>query len=268
MAIDERVLGDDAISSELLTVIEGALARNESVLGILLTLSGNAVAATHTRLVFATEEQVELELDYQDITAVEVKTGWWSRGITFATEEGEIECDVEDRDVVTAFGDLIRQRAPHVVAPEGGGDSGGLMGRVRGVLDTATGQDIRKFEEFVEASTTVLVGLHRDQTAQAEKQAQLENGIEDVRQSQEAIDARLAQLEDGIRDVRQAQESTAAKLEKLDESIGELRERIDASNSMKAQEPETVGSSLNRVVLAVSLVAIVLSIVSVALRFV
>ena len=247
MAIDEKVLGDKAISGELLTVIEGALAKYESVLGVLPTLSGNAVAATDTRLVFATEEQVDLELDYQAITAIEVKTGWWSRGITFATQEGEIECDVEDRDVATAFGDLVRQCAPNVVSPVGGGDSGGLMDRVKGVFDTATGQDIRKFEEFVEASTTVLVGLHRDQATQAEKQTQ---------------------LEDGIADVRQAQESIYAKLASLDESIGELRERVDTFISMKAQEPATVGSSLNRVVLAVSLVAIVLSVVSVAVRFV
>ena len=265
MAIDEKVLGDKAISGELLRVIEGALARDESVLGVLPTLSGNAVAASDKRLLFASEEQIDLEVEYDAITAMEVKTGWWSRGITFATEEGEIEFDVQDRDAVTAFGDIIWQRAPQIAVPE---DGAGFMGRVKGVVDTATGQDIRKFEEFVETSTTVLVGLHQDQTALAEKQSQLEDGINDVRQAQEATDAKQSQLEDGIGDVRQAQEAIDAKLANLDESVGKLREQVDAFISMETQEPATGGSSLNRVVLAVSLVAIVLSVVSIALRFV
>ena len=125
MEIDETVLGDKALSEELLRVIEAVLARNESISGILPTLSGNVVAATDKRLLFATEEQVDLELDYEAVTAIEIRTGWWSRGITFATEEGEIECDVEDKDVVTAFGNIVRQHAPHIDVPEGGGGSGG-----------------------------------------------------------------------------------------------------------------------------------------------
>ena len=247
MVIDETVLGDKALSEELLRVIEAVLARNESISGILPTLSGNAVAATDKRLLFATEEQVDLELDYEAVTAIEIRTGWWSRGITFATEEGEIECDVEDKDVVTAFGNIVRQHAPHIDVPEGGGGSGGLISRARGVFDTATGQDIRKFEEFVETSTTVLVGLHRDQAAMAEKQTQLEDGIENVRQAQEAIDARLA---------------------RLDEATRELCERVDASNRMKAQEAGSGVSSINRLVLFTSLAAIILAIASIVLRFV
>ena len=212
MAIEERVLGDQSLSEELLRVIEGAVAEGEPIRGILATLAGNAVVATDQRLLFPTEETVELELGYEDITGIEIRTGWWSRGITFLTSEGGVQCDVSDRDAVVAMADIIRERAPHIDVPESDGESGGLMGRVKGVVDTATGQDIRKFEEFVEAATTVLVGLHRDQTAMAEKQLQLEDGIESVRESQETIDA---------------------KLDRLDEAIGELRERIDASNQFE-----------------------------------
>ena len=265
MAIDEKVLGDKAISGELLRVIEGALVRDESVLGVLPTLSGNAVAASDKRLLFASEEQIDLELEYDAITAMEVKTGWWSRGITFATEEGEIEFNVQDRDAVTAFGDIIWQRAPQIEVPE---DGAGFMGRVKGVVGTATGQDIRKFEEFVETSTTVLVGLHQDQTALAEKQSQLEDGISDVRQAQEATDAKQSQLEDGISDVRQAQEAIDAKLANLDESVGKLRERVDAYNGLKCQEAVSGVSSINRLVLFTSLAAIILAVGSIVLRFV
>ena len=160
MAIEERVLGDQSLSEELLRVIEGAVAEGEPIRGILATLAGNAVVATDQGLLFATEESVNLKLNYEAVTAIELRTGWWSRGITFATEEGEIECDVEDKDVVTAFGNIVRQHAPHIDVPEGSGGSGGLMSRARGVFDTATGQDIRKFEEFVESSTTVLGPVH------------------------------------------------------------------------------------------------------------
>ena len=247
MAIEERVLGDQSLSEELLRVIEGAVAEGEPIRGILATLAGNAAVATDQRLLFPTEETVELELGYEDITGIEIRTGWWSRGITFLTSEGGVQCDVSDRDAVVAMADIIGERAPHIDLPESDEESGGFMGRVKGVFDTATGQDIRKFEEFVEAATTVLVGLHRDQTAMAEKQLQLEDGIESVRESQETIDA---------------------KLDRLGEAIGELRERIDASTSLKAHEAGTGASSVNRVVLAICLAAIILSVVSIVLRFV
>ena len=125
MAIEERVLGDQSLSEELLRVIEGAVAEGEPIRGILATLAGNAAVATDQRLLFATEESVNLKLNYEDLTAMEIRTGWWSRGISFLTSEGDVECDVSDRDAVVAMADIIRERAPHIDLPESDGESGG-----------------------------------------------------------------------------------------------------------------------------------------------
>ena len=241
------VFGDESLSDALVSIITDSVQENETIQGVAVTLTGNAVVATDRRVLFVTEEDLSLEIDYEGITGIEVRTGWWSRGITFATEEGEIECDVENKDVVTAFGDIVRQRAPHIDLPESGGESSGLMGRVRGVFDTATGQDIRKYEEFVEASTTVLVGLHRDQSAMAERQAEIEDETADVRRIQEAFDVRLKRLE---------------------QTIGELREGDSDSSGLKASEAGTSASSMNRLVLVIAIVAIILSVASIVLRFV
>ncbi len=70
-------------------------------------------------------------------------------------------------------------------------DGRGLANRVRGVsrtiregavrsADVLTGGDIRKFEEFTDAATTAIVGVHQDQT---ELRARLER-LEDIAASQ------------------------------------------------------------------------------------
>ena len=69
----------------------------------------------------------------------------------------------------------------------------GILGRVRSAVGTVkqtakssaemmTGADIRRFEEFVDATTTVVVGMHRDQRELDKRLAQLERQTA-VRQS-------------------------------------------------------------------------------------
>ena len=150
---------------------------------------------------------------------------------------GEAEYGIRDRDAVTRMGNIIGDRASGVDVAESGRGDGGLMGRAKGVLDTATGQDIRKFEEFVEAATTVLVGVHRDQEALRGEVTGLEEAI---RERQDGIDERLG----GV-----------------DATITALREEFDAFRATNTW-------FVNRVVLVISIIALVLSAVSIALRFV
>ena len=136
---------------------------DEHILAVAATSAGGALVATDQRILAVEEEGVVLDSGYDDITDLEVRTRWWSRGISLKTREGEAEYGIRDRDAVMRMGNIIGDRASGVDVSEDDRGGGGLMGRAKGVLDTATGQDIRKFEEFVEAATTVLVGVHRDQ---------------------------------------------------------------------------------------------------------
>ena len=237
MSPTERILGEESPPDVVMEIVKSSLQDDEHIMAVAATLMGGALVATELRVLAVEEEEVVFDSAYEDITDLEVRTGRWSRGITLKTDDGVAEIDINDRDAAVTMGDIIGEHAPGVDMPESERKGGGLMDRARGVLDTATGQDIRRFEEFVEAATTVLVGVHRDQETLRSEVTGLE---ESVRQRQDEIDGRIGSV---------------------DEKVTELREELDAFRSSNT-------SSMIRLVLAVSLIALVLSAVSIALRFV
>ena len=218
-------------------IVRSSVRDGEQILAVVATSGGGALVATDQRVLAVEEDEMVLDSAYENVTNLEVRTRWWSRGITLETRDGEGEFGIGDRDAVTTIGDIIGDRASETNVPESDRRGGGLMGRAKGVVDTVTGQDIRKFEEFVEAATTVLVGVHRDQEALRGEVTGLE---ESIRERQEEIDGRLGSV---------------------DASVNQLREEFDAFRSANTW-------FVNRVVLVISIVAIILSVVSIVLRFV
>ena len=237
MSPTERILGEESPSDSVMGIVRTSVQEDEHILAVAATSAGGALVATDQRILAVEEEGVVLDSGYEDITDLEVRTRWWSRGISLKTREGEAEYGIRDRDAVMRMGNIIGDRASEVGAPESDRGVGGLMGRAKGVLDTATGQDIRKFEEFVETATTVLVGVHRDQQ---ELRAEVTGLEESIRERQDGIDERLGSL---------------------DATITELREEFDAFRAANTW-------FVNRVVLVISIIALVLSAVSIVLRFV
>ena len=237
MSPTERILGKESPPNAVMEIVRSSAQEDEQILAIVATSGGGALVATDRRILAVEEEDVVLDSAYEDITDLEVRTRWWSRGISLKTREGGVECGVRERDALVRIGNIIGDRASEVGVPESDRGGGGLMDRAKGVLDTATGQDIRKFEEFVEAATTVIVGVHRDQTALRGEVAGME---ESIRERQEEIDGRLG----GV-----------------DAAVTELREEFDAFRAANTW-------FVNRVVLVISVIAIILSAVSIALRFV
>lgn len=86
------------------------------------------------------------------------------------------------------------------------GGKRGLLGSARGVVGSATegvkrsadvmsGADIRRFDDFTDAATTVIVGVHRDQSALRERIDRAEQSIADARRGREDLVNRLAQVE-------------------------------------------------------------------------
>ena len=276
----EGVLGGETPSDVVFGVIKGAVRSNEPIVGVMVTIYGNALVATEQRLLIVTEEGLECDCAYADITAFEVRTGWWTRGISFSSSSDDFECETEDRDAVVAMGNIIRDRTPHIDSPDVGDDEGGLKSRVKGVFDTATGGDIRKYEEFVDASTTVLVGLHRDQAAVVDRLTKLENATEAIRRSQGETDTRLSTVDTAVAELRSASDEVGTRLSGVETGISELRasqaevveelDRIERTPpvSESRDERNSQAVSINRTALVVSVVAIVVSILSLVLRFV
>ena len=147
MSPAQRILGGETLSGAVLEVVRGSVRSNEHILATVVTLEGNGLVSTDHRILIATEEDVPFDAVSEDITDLEVRTGWWSRGISFKTSEGEFDCGIYDRDAVVTMGNIIRDHALSIDSGDTLKDSGGLIGRVKGVFDTATGQDIRKFND-------------------------------------------------------------------------------------------------------------------------
>ena len=82
----------------------------------------------------------------------------------------------------------------------------GIIEKAKGIVDSAkegvrrsaevlSGADIRRFEEFTDVVTTVVMGVHRDQTELRGRTADTERLIDELRREQEAVSRRLSNLE-------------------------------------------------------------------------
>ena len=298
--VNEGVLGGEMPSDMVLGVIGDATQSDEAIVGIMVTTDGNALVATEQRLLIATQQGLECDCVYEDITAFEVRTGWLKRGISFISSRGDFECATEDGDAVVVMGNIIRGRTPHIDSPVIAEDGGGLVGKVKGMFDTATGGDIRRYEEFVDTATDVLVGLHRDQATAMGKLVALENSVEAVRRSQDEINTRLTRVdaaivelcehndavstlisgvEAGFSELRASQSEVVGKLGTTEQTVSRLTERVPEllTGGDAARPPEAVvsgpaaeggGGSMNRTALVASVVAVLVSVLSLVLRFV
>ena len=79
MPATEEILGDETPSDAVMGTVRGAVQGNEPILGIVVTSEGDALVATEQRLLVATEDELVLDTGYEDITDLEVRTGWRSR---------------------------------------------------------------------------------------------------------------------------------------------------------------------------------------------
>ena len=107
-----------------------------------------------------------------------------------------------------------------------------MFDRARGVVGAAqrqasrsaevlTGSDIRRFDEFTDATTRAVVGVHRDQGELREHLADMDRAVKELRQEQLSVAERIETTEQSIRDMRQQQ---SALLQRVDETITGLRQ--------------------------------------------
>ena len=87
--------------------------------------------------------------------------------------------------------------------------------RVSRSAEVLSGSDIRRFDEFTDATTRAVVGVHRDQADLREHLADMDRRVEELRQEQLSVAARLEATEQSVRDMRQQQSEF---LQRVDES--------------------------------------------------
>ena len=135
----------------------------------------------------------------------------------------------------------------------------GVFDRARGVVGAAqrqasrsaevlSGSDIRRFDEFTDATTRAVVGVHRDQGELREHLADMDRAVKELRQEQLSVAERIETTEQSIRDMRQQQY--------------ELLQRVGESPRSEAESlsPATIAFGImSAVALLLSISAIVVS---------
>ena len=115
---------------------------------------------------------------------------------------------------------------------EGKGGRPGVFDRARGAIGSAkqqvsrsaevlSGSDIRRFDDFTDAATRAVVGVHRDQAELREHLADMDQTANELRQEQLSVAERLETTEQSVRDIRHQQSEL---LQRVDETITGLRQ--------------------------------------------
>ena len=86
------------------------------------------------------------------------------------------------------------------------GERRGIVDRAKGVIgsarqqvsrsaDVMTGADIRRFDEFTDATTRAVVGVHQDLSELRQQVARTQGVADDIQEGQKRLNERLDQLE-------------------------------------------------------------------------
>lgn len=66
-------------------------------------------------------------------------------------------------------------------------------------IDVMTGADIRRFDEFTDATTRAVVGVHQDLSEVREQAARTHCVVDDIQEREQRLTERLEQLEQSVR---------------------------------------------------------------------
>ena len=86
-----------------------------------------------------------------------------------------------------------------------GAAAGAARQSVQRSAEVMTGADIRKFEDFTEAATTAVVGVHQDQAELREQLVRTEQSLHALQQDQTELREKLAHTEQSLHALEQRQ---------------------------------------------------------------
>ena len=118
---------------------------------------------------------------------------------------------------------LVPPGALMYVLPNAARRGPGILNRVKGVVGSAkrgversaevmSGADIRRFEEFTDAATTAIVGVHQDQAELRERLDASEQSLDELQQGQAKLAEGLTSVERSITRLSESEESSASSL--------------------------------------------------------
>ncbi len=99
---------------------------------------------------------------------------------------------------------------------------GSATHRVRRSAEVMSGADIRHFEDFTDAATTAIIGVHRDQAELRERLTATEQSLDELQQGQAKLVEGLTRVEHSIRDLTESEESGADSLSPLTIAFGAM----------------------------------------------
>ena len=92
--------------------------------------------------------------------------------------------------------------------------------RVVGSAQAIAGADIRQFQDFADAATTVVVGVHRAQAEMNDRLASAEQSVTDMRRSQVELVEGMSRLQQSMEDIRRDQTALVKKLTYVEQVVG------------------------------------------------
>ena len=176
---------------------------------------------------------------------------------------------------------------------EGKGGRPSVFERARGVMGSAkqqvsrsaevlSGSDIRRFDDFTDAATRAVVGVHRDQAELREHLADMDQTANELRQEQLSVAARLETTEQSVRDIRhqqsellqrvdetitglrQEQSSLTARLETTEQSVRDMRQQQSELVQRVDESPRSDAESLSLATIAFGIISAVALLLSIA----
>ncbi len=131
--------------------------------------------------------------------------------------------------------------------------------RVTKTVDVLTGEDIRRFNEFVDATTTVVVGLHRDQEELSARLSSEANAVGELSKSSSTVQQAIAELREAhtkLADGLRGAEGAIALLQKVLADMNKSADDAERSAAIGRRWLIGVGG-MSGVALVTSVVAIV-----------
>ena len=150
-------------------------------------------------------------------------------------------------------GDRIEDESPSGLSGRLRRAAGSAGKRVVGSAQAIAGADIRQFQDFADAATTVVVGVHRAQAEMNDRLASVEQSVADMRRSQ-------AELVEGMSRLQQSVEGTRRDQTALVKKLTYVEQVVDASASAGPSHWVIAFGAIAILALVLSLVGIVLGI--------
>ena len=214
---DVILVGDEELNDEALEYVANILGDEESAVAVAgFDFETKVLAITDQRVLIAGEEDgvgvLMLNVGHDDISLM-TRDG---RTLVIETETGDenrfrFGDDLSVEKLVKISDQLRTIRVGHAndddeELTESEGDRRSLFGRVLGGIgsakqkvsrsvDVLTGVDIRRLDEFTDAATRAVVGVHQDVSELQGEVVRVQRQVDDMRASQKRQNERIERLE-------------------------------------------------------------------------